>query len=211
MSQTDEQIRTLEDLFKAELKEPFHYKLSLTDVRNETKEIFESMRKMYTMGLVIHFGNIENQSVDIQSLTPDKIDKINKYMLSIGIKTTYKVYKPSDIDYLYRRFLNIIDNYKDLHIDIISDWKTQLIKTIRLNVVNNNKEILDKVINELDDHHEANFFLKMKKPTKLKEYAILVSTKENTTHVINFDFANIGDYSKPYCAAQQREKFRYRD
>ena len=51
----------------------------------------------------------------------------------------------------------------------------------------------------------------MKQPTKLKEYAILVSTKENTTHVINFDFANIGDYSKPYCAAQQREKFRYRD
>jgi|TARA_B110000977_G_scaffold201069_1_gene293972 hypothetical protein len=211
MSGNNEQIGTLEELFKAELKEPFHYKLSLTDVRNETKEIFDSMRKMYTMGLVIHYGNQEKQSVDIQSLTSEKIDKINKYMLSIGIKATYKVYKPSDIDYLYRRFLNVIDSYKDLHIDIISDWKTQLIKTIRLNVVNNNKEILGKVIKELDDHHEANFFLKMKPPDRLKEYAILVTTKENTTHIINFDFANIGDYCKPYCAAQHREKFRYRD
>ena len=161
--------------------------------------------------IVIHYGNTETQSIDIQSLSPDKIENINKYMLSIGIKATYKVYKPSDVDYLYRRFLNRIDTYKDLCIDVISDWKTQLIKSIRLNVINNNKDILKEIMEELEDHHEANYFLKMKPPKKLKEYAILVSTKENITHVINFDFANIGDYSKPYCAEQQREKFRYRD
>tara|TARA_X000000950_G_C13864958_1_gene640320 strand:+ start:836 stop:1471 length:636 start_codon:yes stop_codon:yes gene_type:complete len=211
MSANEDKIGTLEELFKAELKEPFHYKLSLTDVRNNTKDIFESMRKMYTMGLVIHFGNEEKQSVDIQSLSPEKIEKINKYMLSIGIKATYKVYKGKDIDYLYRRFLNRIDSYKDLSIDAISDWKTQLIKSIRLNVTNNNKETLEQIMKELEDHYEANFFLKMKPPKSLKEFAILVSTKDNTTHVINFDFANIADYSKPYCAEQQRQKFRYRD
>ena len=211
MSAKEDKIGTLEELFKSELKEPFHYKLSLTDVRNNTKDIFESMRKMYTMGLVIHFGNEEKQSVDIQTLSPDKIEKINKYMLSIGIKATYKVYKARDIDYLYRRFLNRIDTFKDLSIDIISDWKTQLFKSIRLNVVNNNKETLDKIMKELEDHYEANYFLKMKPPKELKEFAILVATKDNTTHVINFDFANIGDYSKPYCAEQQRQKFRYRD
>ena len=59
MSAKEDKIGTLEELFKSELKEPFHYKLSLTDVRNNTKDIFESMRKMYTMGLVIHFGNEE--------------------------------------------------------------------------------------------------------------------------------------------------------
>ena len=68
-----------------------------------------------------------------------------------------------------------------------------------------------EIMKELEEHYEANFFLKMKPPKTLKEFAILVSTKDNATHVINFDFANIGDYSKPYCAAQQREKFRYRD
>tara|TARA_B100001093_G_scaffold476244_1_gene502427 strand:- start:459 stop:1094 length:636 start_codon:yes stop_codon:yes gene_type:complete len=211
MSANDEKIGTLEELFKAELKEPFHYKLSLTDVKNNTKDIFESMRKMYTMGLVIHFGDMDKQSIDIQTLSYDKIEKINKYMLSIGIKATYKVYKPQDVDYLYRRFLNRIDTFKDLSIDVIQDWKTQLIKSIRLNVINNNKTILDKIMDELEDHHEANFFLKMKPPKKLHEYAILVTTKENMVHAINFDFANIGDYSKPYCAEQQRSKFRYRD
>ena len=172
MSGNEDKIGTLEELFKAELKEPFHYKLSLTDVRNNAKDIFESMRKMYTAGLVIHFGNEDSQSVDIQTLSPEKIEKINKYMLSIGIKATYKVYKASDVDYLYRRFLNRIDNFKDLSIDVISDWKTQMIKSIRLNVTNNNKETLDEIMKELEDHYEANFFLKMKPPKTLKEFAI---------------------------------------
>ena len=104
MSETDEQIRTLEDLFKAELKEPFHYKLSLTDVRNETKEIFESMRKLYTMGLVIHFGNIENQSVDIQSLTPDKIDKINTLLNNSKTPGIQKIY--------HKDMIKMISNFK---------------------------------------------------------------------------------------------------
>ena len=94
MSANEDKIGTLEELFKAELKEPFHYKLSLTDVRNNAKDIFESMRKMYTMGLVIHFGNQEQQSVDIQR-------KKEKCTNTLDVKSEEKI----DQNYLIGNFI----------------------------------------------------------------------------------------------------------
>ena len=38
--------------------------------------------------------------------------------------------------------------------------KTQYIKTIKINVINNNKESLDKILETLDDHTAANYFWK---------------------------------------------------
>ena len=51
MSQDSEQISTLEDLFKSDLQKPFHYKLSLVDINNSDREIFESIRKIFMTGL----------------------------------------------------------------------------------------------------------------------------------------------------------------
>lgn len=205
MSKDSEQISTLEDLFKNELKKPFHYKLSLVDINNSDRDIFESMRKIFMTGLVIHFGNEETKTINISELSPEKIDLIQQYMLSIGIKASYKVYDQTSVDYLYRRFIHDIENIKDAEIDIISNWKTQLIKTIRINVRNNNKESLDKILKKLESHTEANYFLKMQPPKKLIDYAILVNVSPNETHIINFEFANIGDYSKQYCSEQYRD------
>ena len=204
-SDNSDNMSSLEDLFKAEIKKPFHYKLSLTDVNNNNHEIFESMRKIFMTGLVIHYGNEETKSININELSADKIDKIQQYMLSIGIKANYKIYKDADIDFLYRRFIYDIEKVKDVDIDVISNWKTQYIKTIKINVINNNKESLDKILETLDDHTAANYFLKMKPPSELKDYAILVTISPKEVHVINFEFANIGDYSKPYCGEQHRQ------
>ena len=38
-SDNSDNMSSLEDLFKAEIKKPFHYKLSLTDVNNNNHEI----------------------------------------------------------------------------------------------------------------------------------------------------------------------------
>ena len=205
MSQDSDQISTLEDLFKSDLQKPFHYKLSLVDINNSDREIFESMRKIFMTGLVIHFGNEETKTINISELSPEKIDLIQKYMLSIGIKANYKVYNESSVDYLYRRFIHDIEDIKDVEIDVISNWKTQLIKTIKINVTNNNKESLDNILNKLELHTEANYFLKMQPPKKLKDYAILVNASPKETHIISFEFAKIGDYSKPYCSQQHRD------
>ena len=202
-------MSSLEDLFKAEVKKPFHYKLSLVDINNNDRDIFESMRKIFMTGLVIHYGNEETKSINIQELTPTKIDKIQQYMLSIGIKTNYKVYKELDIDFLYRRFICDIEDIKDVEIDILSNWKTQYIKTIKINVVNNNKESLKQIMDKLNNHTAANYFLKMQAPQTLKDYAILVTISPTETHVINFEFANIGDYSKPYCNEQHRQIIKH--
>ena len=125
------------------------------------------MRKIFMTGLVIHYGNEETKSININELSADKIDKIQQYMLSIGIKANYKIYKEADIDFLYRRFIYDIEKVKDVDIDVISNWKTQYIKTIKINVINNNKESLDKILETLDDHTAANYFLKMKPPSEL--------------------------------------------
>lgn len=201
-------VNTIEDIFKAELKDPFHYKLSITDLKNNNRDIFESMRKIYMTGLVIHYGNIDDNTVDITSLNNDKIDKINKYMLSIGIKANYKVYTASDIDLLYRKFIYEIENFKDLEINTVVDWKTQFIKSIKLNIVNNNKEILTDVHNTLSKHTAANYFLKMQSPKKLEDYAILV-TVDPIVHVINFEFAKIGDYDKSTCGQKHKKLIKH--
>ena len=104
-SDNSDNMSSLEDLFKAEIKKPFHYKLSLTDVNNNNHEIFESMRKIFMTGLVIHYGNEETKSININELSADKIDKIQQYMLSIGIKANYKIYKEADIDFLCEIYL----------------------------------------------------------------------------------------------------------
>jgi hypothetical protein len=204
-----EQISSLDDLFKAERKKPFFYKLSLQDVNNNYKDIFESMRKIYMKGLIIHYGNEETNSINIEELTPEKIDNINHYMLSIGIKTNYKVYTPLTIDGLYRSFIRDIENLAQLDISIVSSWKTQLIQSIKLNVTNNNKDTLKNIMEILSNHTAANYFLKMQPPKKLEDYAILVNTGGGDIHVINFEFAKVGDYSKPYCAEQHRDIFKY--
>ena len=60
-SDNSDNMSSLEDLFKAEIKKPFHYKLSLTDINNNNHDIFESMRKIFMTGLVIHYGNEETK------------------------------------------------------------------------------------------------------------------------------------------------------
>ena len=89
----------------------------------------------------------------------------------------------------YVRFIYDIEKVKDVDADVISNWKTQYIKTIKINVINNNKESLDKILETLDDHTAANYFLKMKPPSELKDYAIFVTISPKEVHLINFEFA----------------------
>ena len=51
---SEEKISSLEELFRADVKKPFFYKLSLQDISNNNKDLFESMRKIYMKGLVIN-------------------------------------------------------------------------------------------------------------------------------------------------------------
>ena len=120
-------------------------------------------------GLMIRHGNQATQSVNIQALSKDNINDINQYMLSIGIKTNYKVYTSSDIDLLYRKFLYNIEDFADLSVITIVDWKTQYIQSIKLNVTNNNMDTLTQIKDTLQKHTAANYFLKMQPPEELQD------------------------------------------
>ena len=76
-------------------------------------------------------------------------------------------------------------------------------------VINNNKESLKQIMDKLSDHTAANYFLKMQAPQTLKDYAILVTISPTEIHVINFEFAKVGDYSKTYCSEQHQQIIKH--
>ena len=191
----------LEYLFKNDIKDPFFYNLELNK-ESDNKTLFENVKNIFFTGLLIHYGNVEEKKVDIDKLSPEKIKTIHDYMLSIGLKLNYKKIDAEERDLLYRRFLYDVENIEGITITIVSNWKTGNINSININIDSEDeitkKELINKIEIITNKHTEANYFLKINPPNKLKDYAIFVNMKEqNETHVISFDYANIGDYAKP--------------
>ena len=189
----------IEYLFKNDVKTPFFYNLELNKT-NDFKLLFENVKNIFLTGLIIHFGNEKDKQIDLQNLSTDKINLISEYMLSIGVKVHYKLVDAEQRDLLYRAFLYDIENIEDITITVQSNWKTGFINSINVNLdkEDTRSETLKEIAIVTNKHPEANHFLKINPPNKLKDFAIFVNMGgQNVTHVISFDFANIGDYPKP--------------
>ena len=187
---------TPELLFKNEAKDPFSYNIDLNAKDNIS--VFENVKNIFVIGLKTKFGDsLDNLEIS----TKDKILHLNEYMLSIGIKVNYRRVDSEERDFLYRTFLydvKTLDCFDKIDITIVVNWKTDFIKSINLNVPTKDKSVIQKITNLSKKHTSANHFLKITPPEQLKEYAIFVniSNEKDVTHVINFDFANVGDYGK---------------
>lgn len=189
----------IEYLFKNDVKTPFFYNLELNKTK-DYKILFENVKNIFLTGLIIHYGNEQEKNIDIQSLSPEKIKLISEYMLSIGLKVNYKLVDAEERDLLYRRFLYDIENIEDITITVQSNWKTGFINSINVNLdkEDTRTEKLKEIAIITSKHTEANHFLKINPPNELKDYAIFVNmAPKDITHVISFDFANIGDYPRP--------------
>lgn len=189
----------LEYLFKNDIKDPFFYNLELNKSDNY-QILFENVKNIFITGLIIHYGNEEEKKIDMVSLSPEKIKVISDYMLSIGLKVNYKLVDAEERDLLYRRFLYDIEHLEDITITVQSNWKTGFIQSINVNIDKEatKENTLKEIAVITSKHTYANHFLKINPPIVLKDYAIFVNIGgKDITHVISFDFANIGDYPKP--------------
>ena len=197
---------TIEYIFKNEIKDPFFYNLKLNEI-DDCGKLFETVKNIFLTGLIIKYGDIEKKSIDLPSLSKEKFDKISNYMLSIGLSVRLTYVDEKEKDYLFRQFLYQIEKIEDITITVQSNWNTGLIGNININMsqAKNDNGVsakLEQIKDIAKKHPITNHFLKIYKPTCLKDYAILVNIDNQSLYVVSFDYANIGDSGKTITGVQ---------
>ena len=108
----------------------------------------------------------------------------------MGIDVIHKKYSKNDIDFLYRGLLFDLQHIENIDLKVLTDWRTNLIEKIDIQMKKVNNEILQKFRAIVLRNYQANHFLKFTKPEQIRDYAIIVKKKdEEIVHVFYFDFA----------------------
>ncbi len=192
---------TLERLFTDYVKNPFTYNLNLGDqIQEKTVEcLFEKIKEIFLAGLIyttddkVLYTPDGKKSVLLDKISEKEILKIKEYMLSIGIEVVYNTYNEEDRDYHIRRLLYAVENIEGIKINVTSDWKTQHISNVSINVKpEQHKELMGKI----KKFPESNYFLNLYKPEDINDFRIQYIKKEDPTtiHVIRFKEAKMTDY-----------------
>jgi len=185
----DENTKNLDEFFKEPIKDPFHYNLNLKC--NKLEDLFVKIKNIFIKGLIIHAGDEENNTVNIDGLTDKDIKKVSDYMLSIGFDVKFKKYDTEKKDYIFRDFLYDIENFPELDIKVVMDWKTNFITEIKLTALNNNQDTVSKIVKATEKHIHANYFLKIRPVKNLNDFAIFFK-KPDYVYTLNFDFLKPG-------------------
>ena len=189
-------VDNLITIFNNDPQEPFHYKLMIAEISN-TKQIFEKFSEIYKTGLVTLFG--QNNKLDIRTLTQKNLEKINKYMLSFGIEVNYRKITDYEKTQYYKYLLDELVKLKEVSVNVILDWESQNITSSELKIITKDKkETFDKIQKIMKNHLlicQLTNFLGLNFNKDLKHYSMVHKFK-NETHIISFDFANMGKYCK---------------
>lgn len=177
--------------FKSPVCKPFYYNLNF---HTETSDqFFTKIKDIFIKGLIIHAGDEEKNSVNINDVTPNDIKKVSDYMLSMGYKTTFTEFNQDDKTYAIRSFLYDVDKLPDLDIQLVIGWPNEEIRGVKMTVLNNNMDTLRKLKKISILHPIANHILKIRPKIQLKDYFIFINHPK-ITHMITFDHAKPSDY-----------------
>tara|TARA_B100000035_G_scaffold314826_1_gene332541 strand:- start:5620 stop:6267 length:648 start_codon:yes stop_codon:yes gene_type:complete len=197
----DKNELTLEKLFTTPIQNPFSYSLNFGDPpKGDCYEyLFEQFKKIFVNGIIYTTDHVpiktnDGQTIHIDKVKKEQIELVKKYMLSVGIEVIYKEFTLEDKDYYIRGLLYDIQDIENLNIDVVIDWKTQLIKSACINV---KQENFEESMRKIKKHPYANYFLNLYKPeNNLKDFVIKYVTKENPKimHIIYFEPAKTTDY-----------------
>lgn len=183
----------VEKFFYDEARDPFFYDLHFNC--ENISEFFTKVKDIFIKGLIVHVGDINRNSVNLDDVTESDIEKISKYMLSFGIKTVFKKVDEEEIHFLLSGLLYDIEKLEDLKINVTSDWKTNLIHKVELQIKDNNQETLKQIMLASQKHYRANHFLKFKPITELRDHVIFLN-RPNEKFSINFDIANVWEHTR---------------
>lgn len=192
----------IKNLFKNEIQEPFHYDLTFNNANN-TKDLFNKISEIYKTGLVHLSGN--NNEVQVKNITYKDIERMHKYMLSLGIEVIYKKLTDYEKTQYWTYLLDDLIKLPEINTNVTIDWKTQNIISSELKIrTKNKKESFTKIFLILKKHLLAcqltnflglNFEKELNIEKELKHYSN-IHKFNNETHVISFDFANMAKYGK---------------
>jgi len=178
------------NIFCDELKQPFFYKIDITDLET-IEQLFKQIYEIYKIALATLFG--DEKTIHIQNLTFDKLEKAKQYMLSLGIEVLYYRLTQTEQTNLYKYLLTELES-EDINIIASVDWRTQEITGCKL-TFNKNTNI-NNIINILNNHKKLcralNFFgLKEKK--ELDDFCEKIILDDDI-HIVSFRPANIAKY-----------------
>lgn len=200
--ENEEQLN-IYDLFTKKAKPPFFYNIKFSELNeNSTNaDCFTVLTKLFIEGLnIISEGKIittsdnNEKKLNISEMTEKEFESIKERFLSLGIEPQWKVYDKDDKDYHLRSVCYEVEKIEDCELEVTINWKTQQIN--KMNFTVNENEAVSKLIEVLEKHPVANFFLEIKKPTHLNEFIIkwFKLVEPDKLNIINFNKAKISDY-----------------
>ena len=189
-------LKNIRAVFEKDIQAPYYYDLTINDISN-TKGLFDKISEIYKTGLVTLYGT--GNTIKITDITYKDLEIMNKYMLSFGIEVNYKKVTDYEKTQYYKYLLDELVKLEEVNVNVTLDWESQNIKSSELKITTRNKnETFDKIYKIMKNHLlicQLTNFLGLNFNKDLKHYSMVYKFK-NETHIISFDFANMGKYCK---------------
>ena len=204
MGNDDEDKLNINDLFKRDAKLPFFYNAEFSELNEKStiSDYFNVLTKILVEGLsIVSEGELlqiddknNTKVVDIALMTEKHFNKVKDRFLSLGIEPRWKVYDDSDKDYYLRSVCYQAEKIKGCTVEVTMDWGTQHLHKVKFKAENNN--VVPEIMKTLESYPEANYWLQLKKPTKLNEFIIkwIKKSEPDKVNILNFRKADLRDY-----------------
>ena len=134
---------------------------------------------------IIQAGNQGSNIVSLADIEMKHVERVKKYMLSIGIVLQCYECDGRHTDFLCRSLLYDLDTNEEIQIKVTSNWRTNLIEGINITSTASATPFLQQMISK---HYKTNHVFKLSNPKVLHDFCVIVK-KTVQTHVLYFDFA----------------------
>ena len=187
----------IERIFSNPPKEPFSLDMTLNLKDSKIDTLYSYIKELYLSGLIYLTRGGFKGDIVIKDIKQNHLITMEKYMLSIGITTSYTIYTPENVDLISRDFLYETKKINNLDIKVILDWKKDIINKIAFKVQNLTNDELKQFYLAVKKHHIVNIIYKFIPPSSLKDNGFIIKDGENI-HIFYFDFADRAKYQQKY-------------
>ena len=95
----------IEKIFSNPPKEPFSLDMTLNLKDSKIDTLYSYIKELYLSGLIYLTRGGFKGDIVIKDIKQNHLITMEKYMLSIGITTSYTIYTPENVDLISRDFL----------------------------------------------------------------------------------------------------------
>ena len=181
-------LKLIKQIFLNEIKPPNFYNIEIQGLKN-TEQLFKKIMDVYKIGAILLFGDADNKSINLNTLTPDKRFKLKQYMMSMGISTIIKYYSNDDVHNIYENFIFQINKVEPkITITPIKHKDTNKITNLTLNLPRN-LSVIENLNNYLKNNKEILDLLDVfVSKDNLIDHKLKIKLPNNNFYVLRFDY-----------------------